>query len=142
MLKWLSTFAVLGFSITARAAVLDKPQDILDAVNAGRHGAWLDTSALKKCAAGLEDAKSYKLQLEDSEKQVQLFRDNAILLEEARQDADKRSGLWEAQAEDQKSKSESYARELEAWYRNPFILIGGGLLLGAAITATAIAVSN
>lgn len=135
MRNWL-LICVLAAGSTAQADVLDNPADIIRAVNAGRQGAWLDTEALRKaslCATNLDSYREeigvadtvtdvlthkvidLKLRLEVDEKEIEKLRmDNHLDAERAK----------------------SLERELESWYRNPWVMCAIGIAGGVFITST------
>lgn len=137
MTKWLTLCVLAAFELAAsdtRAEVINEPAAIIDAVMAGRVGAWLDEEATKKCLTADVENEHLDAALTTAEEQLDTCNRHRATVTLALAKDRKALDLMRVQVVDQESELTRLARELEKWYRNPLVIGIGGFIVGAAAT--------
>ena len=140
MRKLLLSFAIWGFSFSANAEVLDKPNDIIKAVQAGKKGAWLDDLALRKCLENTKMAESLNQEIKILNEQQNLCLNSIKILSEQKVNYDARITEMEKYTKDLQKYNDKIEEDLKKWYHNPWFMSVLGAVAGT-ISTTAIMIA-
>lgn len=141
MLKWLLSLIVVGFSTPSYATVYTDPDKVCALAREG-NGAWFDNEGMWRCLeldvvfVDLQDERdNLDLQVQslarelDRYKEVIEIRENTLVVMRD-QNAIAHARIYELE------------NEVDAWYRNPWIVGAIGIFVGgAAVGITVVAVS-
>jgi len=138
MTRLLLSFVAAVFSLTsvAKADVLEKPADIIQAAKAGRSGAWLDTKALRRCLEADAATDSLGKRVAVLKDECKAYNEEALHLTVALTDLRATADLKSQQLTLSESANHKLSEELNAWYHDPLIIGLIGVVVGGTAATT------
>jgi len=122
-------------SRTAFSDVLEQPSDILEAVQSGRKGAWLDTTALKKCLQADIEKENGKKQLENCDMQFDIVWKELLDTSNLLRIAEDTTKSCEEVSKIHEFSVSRCEESLAAWYHDPIVMFAIGSFVGAISAA-------
>jgi len=101
-------------------------------------GFWFDDAGAKYCLQLKEDAETYLARMAILRSQKESFKREVDLFKKNETHSKEQIVLWKTQADVSTKRVAHLERDLAHWYRNPWITVPAGLVIGAAGAALAI----